>query len=210
VQAQTTMQAAEALQILRETQVVREGHFRLTSGLHTDLFLLCSLVQQFPHHTARLAQAMAEPFQSSGVQVVAGTAMGGIILAYEVARALGVRGVFAEKGPEGRMVLRRGFRLAPGERVLVVEDAVSTGGSIKKVIDVLRTQDAEVVGVAALVDRSGGQVDLGVPLRALITLTVPMWEPAACPMCRSGVPVVDPKDFTEAPPKSQPRPRDPA
>lgn len=189
------MHEEEVLRILRGAGVIREGHFHLTSGLHTDLFLLCSLVQQYPRHTMRLAEAMAVPFRSKQVQVVAGTAVGGIILAYEVARVLEARAIFAEKSGNGTMVLRRGFHLKPGARVLVVEDALSTGGSVRKVMDAIRAHHAEVVGVTALVDRSGGRTDVGVPIRALVTMDVPMWEPQQCPLCRDRIPLVEPKEL---------------
>lgn len=190
------MDQHDVLRILTDTGVIRKGHFRLTSGLHTDLFLLCSLVQQFPEPTAHLAVAMAEPFRSARVQVVAGTAMGGIIFAYEVARALGARAIYAEKSGDGAMLLRRGFGVRQGDQVLVVEDAVSTGGSVRKVLDVLRARQAEVIGVSALVDRSGGRADLGVRMHALVTMGVSMWEPPSCPLCRDGVPLVEPKELT--------------
>jgi orotate phosphoribosyltransferase len=188
----------EVLRILRETGVVREGHYRLTSGLHTNLFLLSSMVQQYPPHVTRIAEAMAAPFYGQGVEVVAGPAVGGVILAYEVARALGARAIFAEKIGDGRMALRRGFRVGRGERALVVEDAVSTGGSVRKVMDALRPYGAEIVGAAVIIDRSGGTADVGVPLHALVTMTVPMWDPAQCPLCRAGDPVLDPKAITDA------------
>lgn len=190
------MHPDEVREILDRTGAVRRGHFRLTSGLHTDLFLLFAQIMQYPEDTARLAAAMAEPFRGQGIDVVAGPALGGIILAYEVARQLGVRGVFAEKTPDGTMALRRGFMLRAGERVLVVEDALTTGGSTKKVIEAVRAAEGYVVGVAAIVDRSGGRVDLGVPLHALLTLRLEAWEPGAetCPLCRSGVPLAAPKD----------------
>ena len=189
------MNADEVMAILRETGVVREGHFRLTSGLHTDLFLLCSLVQQYPHHTERLARALAEPFREASVEVVVGTAMGGVILGYEVARALGVRAIYAEKSPGRGMVLRRGFSLRPGERALVVEDALSTGGSVRRTMEAIAPFGPQVVGVGVLVDRSAGRVQLGVPLAALVTMDVGMWEPSACPLCRRGVPLVEPKEM---------------
>ena len=189
------MNADEVMAILRETGVVREGHFRLTSGLHTDLFLLCSLVQQYPHHTERLARALAEPFRQAAVDVVVGTAMGGVILGYEVARALGARAIYAEKSPGRGMVLRRGFSLRPGERALVVEDALSTGGSVRRVMEAIAPFRPQVVGAGVLVDRSGGRVELGVPLVALVTMDVGMWEPAACPLCQRDVPLVEPKEL---------------
>jgi orotate phosphoribosyltransferase len=186
----------DALRILEETGVIRRGHFLLTSGLHTDLFLLCAQVQQFPRHLERLAAAMADPFRAAGVDVVVGPAMGGVILAYEVARALGARAIFAEKGADGGMILRRGFRVTPGERALVVEDAITTGGSVRKVVSALQTLRADVVGVSAMVDRSAGRTDMGAPARALVTLDVPAWDPSTCPLCHDGVPLVEPKELT--------------
>ncbi len=188
------MRPDDVRQILESTGAIRHGHFRLTSGLHSDLFLLCARVMQYPPHTTRLAEAMADPFRDAAVQVVVGTAVGGIVLGYEIARQLGARAIFAEKNGTGAMVLRRGFLLRPGERVLVIEDVLTTGGSIRKVIETVRAQRAEVAGVSVLVDRSGGAVDVGVPLHALLTLTINAWEPASCPLCAQGVPLVEPKE----------------
>jgi orotate phosphoribosyltransferase len=186
----------DVLRILEETGVIRQGHFRLTSGRHTNLFLLCAQVQQFPRHMERLATAMADPFRAAGVDVVVGPAMGGVILAYEVARALGARAIFAEKSGDDRMALRRGFRVTPGERALVVEDAITTGGSVRKVVSALQRLQAHVVGVSAIVDRSAGRTDVGAPVHALITLDVPAWDPVTCPLCRDGMPLVEPKELT--------------
>ena len=180
--------------ILDRTGAVRRGHFLLTSGLHSDLFLLCAQLMQYPHELDPIASALAAPFRNASVEVVAGPAVGGIILSYEVARHLHARAIFAEKGGDGRMVLRRGFTVRSGERVLVVEDALTTGGSTRGVVTALREAGAEVIGAAVLVDRSGGAVDVGVPVRALLTLNVNVWNPADCPLCRAGVPLVAPKD----------------
>jgi orotate phosphoribosyltransferase len=179
---------------LDRTGAVRRGHFLLTSGLHTDLFLLCAQVMQYPHELTPIAAAMAAPHQAAEIGVVVGPAVGGIILAYEVARQLRTRGIFAEKGRQGEMMLRRGFTVRPGERALVVEDALTTGGSTRGVIEAVRAAGAEVVGIAVLVDRSGGTVDFGVPLRALLTMRIGAWPPSECPLCRAGVPLVVPKD----------------
>ncbi len=180
--------------LLDSTGAVRRGHFLLTSGLHTDLFLLCAQLLQYPQHARTLAAAMAAPFREEQVEVVVGPALGGIILAYEVARQLGVRGLFAEKSGDGTMVLRRGFTLRSGERALLVEDALTTGGSTRKVMEAVRALDGDVVGVAAIVDRSGGTVEFGVRLHALLTMRVDTWEPDECPLCRAGIPLVVPKD----------------
>jgi orotate phosphoribosyltransferase len=192
------VQSDEVIEILRKTGVIREGHYRLTSGLHTNLFLLSSMIQQYPSHLARIADAMAAPFRDKGITLVAGPAIGGVILAYEVARAIGARAIFAEKVGDGRMALRRGFHVSRGEPTLVVEDALSTGGSVRKVMDALLPYGAEIVGASVIIDRSGGGVDLGVPLHALITMTVPMWNAAECPLCRAGSQVLDPKAITES------------
>lgn len=183
----------EVLDLLRETGTLLDGHFLLTSGLHSPQFLLFSQALQRPDVAGRICAAMAEPFQDAAVEVVVGPAIGGVILAYEVARALGARAMFAEKTGDGGMALRRGFRLGPGERVLVVEDAVTTGGSVRKVLDIVRAAGAEPVGVSVVADRSGGTVDFGVPTHALLTLDIPSWPPEACPLCRQGVELVRPK-----------------
>lgn len=185
--------------ILDRTGAVRHGHFRLTSGLHTDLFVLCAQLMQYPHELAPVAAALARRFQDDRIEVVAGPAVGGIILAYEVARHLRARAIFAEKGPDGRMVLRRGFALRRGERALVVEDALTTGGSARGVVAALRDAGAVVVGAGVLVDRSGGAADVGVPIRALLTMQVNAWPPQDCPLCRAGVPLVVPKDAADPP-----------
>ncbi|MGH2399624.1 MAG: orotate phosphoribosyltransferase [bacterium] len=198
------MHADDVMEILEASGAVRRGHFRLTSGLHSDLFLLCAQVTQYPTHTTRLAEAMARPFADQGVEVVAGPAVGGIILAYEVARVLSARAIFAEKtgamtpgvekGSLNVMTLRRGFSLQPGERVLVVEDALTTGGSIGNVIAALRARGARVIGASVLVDRSGGKTDLGIPLHALLRLEVRAWDRSECPLCRERVPLIEPKE----------------
>lgn len=188
------MRSEDVRAILDRTGAVRRGHFLLTSGLHTDLFLLCAQVMQYPHELAPIASAMAARYQAEAVEVVAGPAVGGIILAYEVARQLSVRGIFGERNSAGQMVLRRGFTVRPAERAVVVEDALTTGGSTRGVIGALRAAGAEVVGVTVLVDRSGGTVDVGVPLHALLTMQIAVWPPSECPLCRVGVPLVVPKD----------------
>jgi orotate phosphoribosyltransferase len=192
VQGGPHIPADAALALLEQTGVVRRGHFRLTSGKHSDVFLLCAMVAQYPRHLERLAAAMAAPYHGARVDVVVGPAMGGILFAYEVARALGARAIFTEKS-DGGMALRRGFDIAPGERVLVVEDAVSTAGSVRRLLDAIASRRPDIVGASVLVDRSGGRADPGVPMRAVVRLDVGMWDPEACPLCRAGVPLVEPK-----------------
>lgn len=193
------MNSADVIATLKETTAYREGHFQLTSGRHSGVFLLCAQALQYPQHTAALCRAMAAPFAGQGVDAVVGPAVGGIILAYEVARALGEqsgrwpRALFTEKTEGGGMALRRGFTLAAGERVLVVEDAVTTGGSVFKSLAAIRPLGAQVIGVSIIADRSGGAADFGAPLHSLVTLQIESWEPEACPLCRQGLPLTRPK-----------------
>lgn len=182
-----------AAAMFRETGALLEGHFRLTSGLHSSQYMQCARVLQFPSYASRLGEELARRFRSRGVQVVIGPAMGGIIVAQEVARALGgpVRSIFAER-EEGKMALRRGFSLQPGEKVLVVEDVITTGGSVKEVIGLVREKGGEVVGVGVLVDRSGGEAKFDLPLEAVLSLKIASYPPDKCPLCAQGLPAVKP------------------
>lgn len=182
----------EVLRLYEELGVVLHGHFLLTSGKHSPTFLQCSMVMQHPAHLERLCRELAARLGRPRVECVAGPAMGGVLLAYEMARALGARAIYAEKG-EGGLELRRNFRLSSGERCIVVEDAVTTGGSASSVIELARGQGAEVVAVGALVDRSAGKVDFGVPFAAMLRLDIPAYEPETCPLCASGVALTLPK-----------------
>lgn len=186
-------QKAELESILKESGAWLEGHFLLTSGKHGDQFLLMDRAFEQPMLGERLGKAVADLYRDEGVETVVGPAVGAIILGYEVARALACRNLFAEKTPEGGMELKRGFHLSPGERVLVVENAVSTGGSVKKVVDHLKGWDVTVVGVGAIADRSGARADFGVPFRAAITFDWNHYDPADCPLCARGVPLTEPK-----------------
>jgi orotate phosphoribosyltransferase len=177
--------------LYESTGALLRGHFRLTSGLHSDTYLQSALVLQRPDDAARLGQALAARFRRVAIDVVVAPALGGILVAHEVARALGVRGLFTER-EDGRMTLRRGFRIGPGERCLVVEDVVTTGGSTREVMAAVEALGGVVAGVGALVDRSGGKADLPEPRAALLTLEVPSYRPEDCPLCRAGVPVVKP------------------
>jgi orotate phosphoribosyltransferase len=182
----------EIMHLYRETGVLLEGHFLLTSGRHSGQFLQCSQIMQWPHLAERLAREIGARFSGERIDGVVGPALGGIILAYEVARALGVRGVYAEK-ENGRMTLRRGFFVRKGERFLCVEDALTTGASVRMIMDVVRESGGVVAGVGVLSDRSGGQVDLGARLEALTTLSVDSFAPEDCPLCRAGLPLTKPK-----------------
>lgn len=179
------MSEKDVKQMFEKSGALLEGHFILTSGRHSDRYMQCALVLQYPEYTEALARELAAGFKDSRIDVVAGPAMGGIIVAYEVARQLGVRSIFCER-EEGRMTLRRGFTINPGERVLVVEDVITTGGSVKEVIEVIRSLGGEVAGVAVLVDRSGGKVDFGVPVRTTLTMDIQSYPPEQCPLCKEG------------------------
>ncbi|MEK6303942.1 MAG: orotate phosphoribosyltransferase [Acidobacteriota bacterium] len=179
------------LAIFQETGALLEGHFQLTSGLHSPRYLQCALVLQHPLRAEWIGMAISSRFGDERVSAVVAPAIGGIIVAYETARALGTRALFSER-EAGVMTFRRGFRLDPGERVLVVEDVVTTGGSTRETIDAVRSAGGLVVGAASVVDRSGGAVDLGVRREALLTLEVPAYEPAECPLCKQGTPAIKP------------------
>lgn len=183
------------LALFNETGAYLKGHFRLTSGLHSPEYLQCALVLQHPKHAAQLGGELAERLKVSGcgtVATVVAPAMGGLIIGHEVARALGARFIFTERDAEGRMTLRRGFGVAAGERCLVIEDVITTGGSTKEVVELLTAEGAEVVGAGSIIDRSGGQAEVGVPRQALTAMNVTAWTEAACPLCQQGLPVVKP------------------
>ena len=187
------MTAAGVERVFRESDALREGHFILASGRHSPLYLEKFQVLQHPADTERLCAAIAFWARSLGVDTVAGPTTGGIILAHEVARQLGVRAIYAERreGAAGRE-FRRGFALAPGERVLVVDDIMTTGGSVQETIAAVRAAGGTVAGASVLVDRSGGAADLGVPVHSLWRLEIPTYAPAECPLCAKGIPVTHP------------------
>jgi orotate phosphoribosyltransferase len=176
----------QATAIFLESGALMEGHFKLTSGRHSNRYMQCAQVLQYPHYTEQLAAHIAEKYAGAEIEVVIGPAMGGIIVAYEVARQLKVPGIFCER-ENGKMALRRGFKLYPGQKVLVVEDVVTTGGSVVEVMDIVRQAGAEVAGVAVLVDRSGGQVDFGVRTEAVLSMDIESWETPDCPLCKDGL-----------------------
>jgi orotate phosphoribosyltransferase len=168
------------------------GHFRLTSGLHSPEYLQCALVLQYPQHAEHFGQLLAREFRRMDPAVVASPAIGGLIIGHEVARALGARFIFTERDSPGVMTLRRGFSVEPGETVVVVEDVITTGGSTKEVVDLLKTAGARVIGAGSIIDRSGGAADVGVPRVALATLQATVYSEPDCPLCRAGQPVVKP------------------
>ena len=189
-----TPQGTDTLELFRRTGAYLTGHFRLTSGLHSSEYLQCALVLQFPDHAARLGRDLADTLRailSEPPQIVVSPALGGLIIGHEVAREFGARFLFTER-VENKMTLRRGFQVTKGERAVVIEDVVTTGGSTADVVKVLRAAGAEVMAAGSIIDRSGGQADVGVPRAALATLETAVWDPAQCPLCAQGIPVVKP------------------
>lgn len=182
----------QILEVFKKTEGILHGHFLLTSGRHSDTYMQCAKLFVHPEESAYLCAALAEQLKDFNADAVVSPAVGGIIMGYEVARQLKVCNYFAER-EGGNMTLRRGFALNKGMRVIVVEDVVTTGGSVKEVIELCRKVGAEVVAVASVVDRSGGQVDFGVPYRALLSMEVKSYEANECPLCKEGkVPAVKP------------------
>ncbi|MCI0338862.1 MAG: orotate phosphoribosyltransferase [Acidobacteria bacterium] len=189
------MTASEVLKIFEENEALLSGHFLLSSGLHSPSYLQSALVLQQPEVAEKLCSALAAQTKSDDrvgkVDLVIAPALGGVIVAHEVARALGVRALFTER-QEGSMKLRRGFQVKSGERALVVEDVITTGGSTREVIGVIEQHGGKVVCAGSLIDRSGGRVELGVPLHALAVLEVPNYRPEDCPLCRAGSVAIKP------------------
>jgi orotate phosphoribosyltransferase len=191
-----TLQGESVLGLFRSRGAYLEGHFRLTSGLHSSGYLQSALVLQYPEAAENLGRSLAAELRSkvgSSVPLVASPALGGLIIGYEVARALGSRFIFTERDSStGKMSLRRGFQVMPGEAAIVIEDVITTGGSTREVVAVLKDGGANVIAVGSLIDRSGGQADVGVPRAALATLQVKSYPPDACPLCAQGTPAVKP------------------
>ncbi len=179
------------LDIFERSGALLNGHFELTSGRHSEMYFQCALALQYPEFAAVLCQRIAEHYSGQKVNSVIAPAIGGIPVAQEVGRQLDVRSLFAER-LDGAMILRRGFKIETGERVLVVEDVVTTGGSVQEVVDLVKQCGAEVVGVGTIVDRSGGEADFGVPFFATYKQDVVTWAPEECPLCRKQQPVYKP------------------
>jgi|DewCreStandDraft_2_1066082.scaffolds.fasta_scaffold00245_35 orotate phosphoribosyltransferase len=186
------MDLVALIKLMERTGVFQEGHFLLSSGMHSGRYLQCALLLQHPDLAEQVCAALAQRFVGEGIQVVLGAALGGILVAHETARALGARALFAER-EGGRLVLRRGFAIHPQERVLLVEDVITTGGTVRELFDLVEAMGGEVVGVGALVDRSAGKAVLpGKRREALLALEIETYPPAECPFCREGIPLVKP------------------
>ncbi len=179
------MNAEETLQLFRETEALLEGHFQLTSGLHSPQYFQCAKVLQYPQHAEKLCRVAQQIFSQQRIDAVIAPAVGGIIVAHEVGRLLKTRVLFAER-QANKMSLRRGFNLGAGERVLVCEDVVTTGGSVQEVIDVVREAGGEVIGVFCIVDRSAGKANFGAPLLSTLQLAPETYSPENCPLCAAG------------------------
>lgn len=176
------------MEIFKEAGVLLEGHFKLTSGRHSSRYLQCAKIFRNTKYSEELCAALAAKFSGQGIQVVIGPAMGAVQMAYEVSRALKCENFFAERDENGKMSLRRGFSVSSGQKVLIVEDVVTTGGSVREVMDIVRQAGGVVVGVGSIVDRTGGRIDFGVPFCSVISLDVESWEPQDCPLCKAGAP----------------------
>jgi orotate phosphoribosyltransferase len=191
-----TPQAESVLELFRSTGAYLEGHFRLTSGLHSAEYLQCALVLQHPAAAERLGRSLAQELRTLApgrIDLVASPALGGLIIGHEVARAIGTRFLFTERdAATGEMMLRRGFTVAPGETAVVVEDVITTGGSTADVIEVLRAAGGHVLAAGSIVDRSGGRADVGVPRVALATLQIAAHHLEECPLCARGIPLAKP------------------
>lgn len=180
-----------AIEILEEANAILTGHFKLTSGLHSNRYIQCAQVFQYPDKVEELCKMLAEKLQGKGVTTVIGPAVGGIIFSYELSRALKCKNIYAERVDE-KMTFRRNFSVEPSEKVIVVEDVVTTGGSAKEVAELAKSLGADVVAICSLVDRSGGKVDFGVPFVPLIQMDVVTHQPDDCPLCKEGKPLVQP------------------
>ncbi|MDP8258392.1 MAG: orotate phosphoribosyltransferase [Candidatus Aadella gelida] len=187
------MQEKEVIEIFAKIEAYKQGHFKLSSGLHSPSYLQCALVLSNPIIAAKLCSALAKKFSMEEPDVVIGPALGGIVFAYEMARAFKARAIFSERDENGKMTLRRGFSVSPGSKVLIAEDVLTTGGSVKEVIALLRQDGIEPVAVAALVDRSSTPLDFGgIKYKSLIKLDVPSFAEDKCPLCQEGIHIVKP------------------
>jgi orotate phosphoribosyltransferase len=176
-------------EIFQKTKAILKGHFLLSSGLHSDTYFQMALLFQYPEYGKLVAEKLSEKFEGQDIDVVIGPAIGGIILSYQLGEVLGKRSVFTER-KEGKMALRRGFHIENGEKVLVCEDVITTGGSVNEVIKIVEKADGEIVGVGCLVDR--GEVNIDYPLKSLIKVKINNYPPSECPMCKNKIPLVKP------------------
>ena len=183
----------EIIKKFEEAGAIKRGHFKLTSGVHSGTYIQCAQVMQYPDFMNNLCCELGKKFKGDNVDVIIGPAVGAIIMSHVMAQVLGpwVRAVFTER-ENGKMILRRSFEIKHGENVLVVEDVTTTGSSAMEVMDIVRTRGGKVIGLGALIDRSGGKIDFGIKTRSLLTLNIKIYQPENCPLCKRGIPVVKP------------------
>lgn len=181
----------KVLEIFEKSNALLKGHFLLSSGLHSDIYFEKFQVLQYPAHVETLCGLLAKRFENDKIDVVVGPTTGGIIISYQVGKTLGTRAIFAET-EDGNRVFKRGFKLAQGERTLVVDDVMTTGGSVKEVIDLVEKHRGEIVGIGLLLDRSGGKIGFDYRFEALASVTAKTFDPAECPLCKQDLPLVKP------------------
>lgn len=183
----------EVMKKFEQAGAIQKGHFKLTSGVHSDTYIQCAQVMQYPGFMHNLCSELGRKFRGEDIDVIVGPAIGGIIISHVMAQVLGpwVRAIFTER-ENRKMTLRRSFEIKKDEKVLVVEDVTTTGGSVREVIDIVKERGGQVVGVGVLIDRSGGRIDFGVKMKSLLTLDIKSYQPENCPLCKKGVPVVKP------------------
>lgn len=183
----------EVMKKFEQAGAIQKGHFKLTSGVHSDTYIQCAQVMQHPEFMHSLCSELGKKFRGDDIDVIVGPAIGGIIMAHVMARVLGpwVRAIFTER-ENGKMTLRRSFEINQGEKVLVVEDVTTTGSSVREVMDIVKSRQGKVVGVGVLIDRSGGKVDFGIKTEKLLTVDIKTYLPEECPLCKKGIPVVKP------------------
>jgi len=183
----------EVMKKFEQAGAIQKGHFKLTSGVHSDTYIQCAQVMQYPEFMHNLCSELGRKFRGDDIDVIVGPAIGGIIMAHVMARVLGpwVRAIFTER-EDGKMTLRRSFEIKEGEKVLVVEDVTTTGNSVGEVIDIVNLRQGKVVGVGVLIDRSGGKVDFGIKTEKLLTVDMNTYLPEECPLCKKGIPIVKP------------------
>jgi len=187
------MDQEEIMKKFEKTGAILKGHFKLTSGVHSDSYIQCAQVMQYPEFIHNLCSELGKKFKGEDIDVIVGPAMGAIIMSHVMAMVLGpwVRAIFTER-EDGKMTLRRSFEIKKGEKVLVVEDVTTTGSSAREVIDIVKSRQAKVVGVGALIDRSGGKVDFGIRYEKLLTIKMNTYEPDNCPLCKKEIPITKP------------------
>ena len=183
----------EVMRRFEEAGAIQKGHFKLTSGVHSDTYIQCAQVMQHPEFMHNLCSELGKKFRGDDIDVIVGPAIGGIIMAHVMARVLGpwVRAIFTER-ESGKMTLRRSFEIKEGEKVIVVEDVTTTGSSVREVIEIVNLRKGKVVGVGVLIDRSGGKVDFGIKTEKLLTIDIKTYPPEECPLCKNRIPAVKP------------------